>query len=99
MSDYLARRYDGAKVMLTKLSSDLPRKYSCLAASFAQLGHDTEARAAAEEFRNLMNPKLVSLLGNDDEKWRDHWANIFSIFAPEDLEHLLEGLRKAGLPA
>jgi len=99
MSDYLARRYDGATVMLTRLSSDLPRKYSCLAASFAQLGHDTEAREAAEEFRNLMDPKLVSLLGNDDEKWRDHWANMFSIFAPEDLEHLLEGLRKAGLPA
>ncbi len=99
ISDYLARRYDGATVMLTRLSSDLPRKFSCLAASFAQLGHDTEARAAAVEFRNLMDPKLVTLLGNDDEKWRDHWANMFSIFAPEDLEHLLEGLRKAGLPA
>jgi TolB-like protein len=99
MSDYLARRYQEATVMLTRLSSDRPRKCSCLAASFAQLGRDTEARAAAEEFRNLMDPKLVSLLGNDDQKWRDHWANMFSIFAPEDLEHLLEGLRKAGLPA
>jgi len=99
MSDYLARRYEGATLMLMRLSSDPARKFSCLAASFAQLGRDTEARAAAVEFRASMDPKLSSLLGNDRNKWRDHWAKIFSIFTHEDFEHLLEGLRKAGLPA
>jgi hypothetical protein len=70
-----------------------------LAASFAQLGRNTEARAAAVEFRASMDPKLSSLLGNDRNKWRDHWAKMFSIFTHEDFEHLLAGLRKAGLPA
>ena len=99
MSDYLARRYEDATVMLTRLSSDLLRKFSCLAASYAQLGRDSEARAAVEEFRNLLEPELVSALGDDNARWRDYWTRMYSIFTPEDLEHLHEGLRKAGLPA
>ncbi len=99
ISDYLARRYEGATVMFTRLSSDLPRKFSCLAASYAQLGRDAEARAPVAEFRNLMEPNLVSLLGDDCGKWRDHWFKLFQFMNPEDFGHLLEGLRKAGLPA
>ena len=98
MSDYLARRYEGATVMLTRLSGDPPRKFSCLAASYAQLGRDDEARVAAAEFLDLMEPELISMLGEDSNKWRDFWGRLFSIFTPKDLDHLLEGLRKAGLP-
>ncbi len=85
--------------MLTRLSSDLPRKLSCLAASYAQLGRDAEARATATEIRDMMEPGLAAMLGEDRDKWRDHWLKMFSIFRSEDFEHLLEGLRKAGLPA
>jgi hypothetical protein len=46
-----------------------------------------------------MEPELVSELEDDNSKWLDYWARVFSIFTPADLEHLLEGLRKAGLPA
>jgi hypothetical protein len=46
-----------------------------------------------------MEPDLVSELGDDYDKWRVYWARVFSIFTTADLEHLLEGLRKAGLPA
>jgi TolB-like protein len=99
MSDYLSGRYEEAVVMLTRLASDPPRKFSCLAASYAQLGRNGEARAAAAQFRDLMEPELVSELEDDNSKWLDYWARVFSIFTPADLEHLLEGLRKAGLPA
>ncbi len=99
ISDYLARRYQGAIVALTRLSSDFPRKFSCLAASYAQLGHNDEARAAAAEFQDLMGPELTTLQGSDSERWRDHWFKLFQFMSPEDFEHLLEGLRKAGLPA
>ena len=98
MSDYLAGKYEEATVMLTKLASDPPRKYGCLAASYAQLGRDDEARRTAAEFRDMMEPELVSDLGDDNSKWRDYWARVFSIFTPVDLEHLFEGLRKAGFP-
>ena len=99
ISDYLARRYQGATVALTKLSSDFPRKFSFLAASYAQLGRDDEAHAAAAEFQELMGPELTTLQGGDSERWRDHWFKLFQFMNPEDFEHLLEGLRKAGLPA
>jgi TolB-like protein/Flp pilus assembly protein TadD len=99
ISDYLAHRYENATVMLTRLSSDLPRKLSCLAASYAQLGRDAEARATATEIRDMMEPGLAAMLGEDRDKWRDYWLKMFSIFRSEDFEHLLEGLRKAGLPA
>ena len=85
--------------MLTRLSSVPLRKFSFLAVSYAQLGHDAEADAAAAEFRKLMEPDSVSLLGDDGGKWRDHWLKMFSILIPEDFEHLLDGLCKAGLPA
>jgi predicted Zn-dependent protease len=99
MSDYLAGRYEEATVMLTRLASDPPRKFSCLAASYAHLGRDVEARAAAAEFRDLMETDLVSELKDDYTKWRVYWARVFSIFTPADFERLLEDLRKAGLPA
>ena len=99
ISDYLARRYQGATVALTRLSSDFPRKFSCLAASYAQLGRNDEAHAAAAEFQELMAPELTTLQGSDSERWRDHWFKLFQFMNPEDFGHLLEGLRKAGLPA
>lgn len=99
ISDYLAHRYQGAIVALTRLSSDFPRKFSCLAASYAQLGRDDEARAAAAEFQDLMGPESPPLQGSDSERWRDYWFKLFQFMSPEDFEHLLEGLRKAGLPA
>ncbi len=99
ISDYLARRYQEATVALTRLTSDLPRKFSFLAASYAQLGRNDEAHAAAAEFQDLMRPELTTLQGGDSERWRDHWFKLFQFMSPEDFEHLLEGLRKAGLPA
>ena len=98
MSDYMAGKYEEAAAILARLSSDLPRKFSLLAASHAQLGNKGKANEAVREYRNLMNPELVSLLGDNPTKWREHWANLFSILIPEDFEHLIEGLRKAGLP-
>ncbi|UCH40430.1 MAG: tetratricopeptide repeat protein, partial [Gammaproteobacteria bacterium] len=98
MSDYLAGNYKEAVEVLAKLSSDLPRKFSLLAASYAQLGNAGKAEEAVQEYLSLMDPGLVSMLRDDPTKWREHWANLFSIFVPEGLEHLLEGLRKAGMP-
>ena len=97
MSDYLAGNYKEAVEVLARLSSDLPRKFSLLAASYAQLGNKGKADEAVQEYLRLMDPGLVSMLRDDPTKWREHWANLFSIFVPKGLEHLLEGLRKAGM--
>jgi len=98
MSDYMASNYKEATAVLARLSSDLPRKFSLLAASHAQLGNKDKASEAVKEYRKLMDTELVSLLRDDPTKWREHWANLYSILIPEDFEHLLQGLRKAGMP-
>jgi TolB-like protein/Tfp pilus assembly protein PilF len=98
ISDYMASRYKEAAAVLAMLSSDLPRKFSLLAASHAQLGNKDKAREAVREYCKLMDTELVSLLKDDPTKWREHWANLYSILIPEDFEHLLQGLRKAGMP-
>ena len=98
IADYVACKYQGAVVAFTRLSGDLPRKLSCLAASSAQLGRESEAHAAAAEFRKLV-PELPGPGGNEIAQWREHWSRLFRFMDPEPFEHLLEGLRKAGLPA
>jgi hypothetical protein len=37
--------------------------------------------------------------GEDPKAWRQHWAESQLFRDPADLEHLLDGFRKAGMPA
>ena len=68
----------------------------CIAACYAQLGRDEEARIAAEEFRNCAKSEGTSEWDNDS--WREYWLGLFVLNDPEPIERLLDGLRKAGLP-
>ncbi len=57
-----------------------------LATCYAQLGRMEEARAEAAEVLRV-HPEF-SL---------DHWAEVQPDKNPDDIEHFIEGLRKAGL--
>jgi adenylate cyclase len=62
--------------------------HAWLAATYAQLGKLAEARSAAAEVMRI-NPGYTI----------DGTQRKVSVFKrPEDVEHLLDGLRKAGLP-
>jgi adenylate cyclase len=63
---------------------DAPRAYSWLAAALGQLGHAREARAALHDLIRIAPTALDSYV-RQGYSWR-----------PEDHEHLLDGLRKAG---
>jgi hypothetical protein len=60
-----------------------------LAASHAQLGHDSEARRAIEHALKIQ-PEATIEVSTKAEK--------FPYEDPSDREHLHDGLRKAGLP-
>lgn len=100
LSDYLASNYADATVMLRRLSGYgyFQHKFSGLAAAHAQLGNEDQANEAVQEYRTQLGPARVSDLEGNSATWREHLSNVYSILQPDDLEHMFEGLRKAGLP-
>ncbi|MDH3692430.1 MAG: adenylate class-3/4/guanylyl cyclase [Gammaproteobacteria bacterium] len=96
-SEYFAQRYDNAIKTFGRLSAPGVEVQGCIAACYAQLGRDEEARAAAAEFRDRAKAELTSHGNWDAEDWRDYWSSLFNFKDPGSLKHLLDGLRKAGL--
>jgi adenylate cyclase len=84
---YLARRYEDAVAALRRGRPLGAMAYRWLAASYAQLGREQDANAAAEEY--LKRTPGFSLASHLEMLHFQH---------PADREHYAEGLRKAGLP-
>ena len=84
---YLARRYDDAVTALRRGRPLDAMAYRWLAASYAQLGRDLDAKAAAEEY----------LKRSPDFSLASHLEMVHFQHA-QDRDHYAEGLRKAGLP-
>jgi adenylate cyclase len=84
---YLARRYDDAATALRRGRPLGAMAYRWLAASYAQLGRELDAKAAAEEY----------LKRTPDFSLASH-LEMLHFQRAEDREHYADGLRKAGLP-
>ncbi len=95
IAEYFAGSYDEAIDSLGKITNPPAEVQACIAAAYAQLGRSQEALAAAAEFRPRAHE--IGLEPNcDRESWRNFWKNRF--FKDEaSIEHLLDGIRKAGL--
>jgi adenylate cyclase len=99
MAEYTARNYEAAIEAFGKATGWGLVRPAWLAACYAQLGREEEASAAAAEVIQSVETELVIQPGNDSEFWRAYWARLACYKNPADFEHLLEGLRKAGVPA
>jgi hypothetical protein len=82
-----ARRCEEAIDSLSRMSDFHAWNHAYLAACHAYLNHEAEARAAATEARRMDSHFTVSGYGQLE------WFKT-----RDDLEHLLNGMRKAGLP-
>jgi adenylate cyclase len=90
LANYLLKRYGDAVYWWRESISRQPRQqwpYVLLAATYAQLGQLAEARAAAAEVLRI-NPGFTI----------ESSKRILVFKNPKDAEHLIDGLRKAGLP-
>ena len=88
ISAYFERDYEAAvreAHQLINTYPDFPRSYPWLAASLGQLGRVEEASAALHKAMSTASDYFDFLV-----KARPPW------FRPEDYEHVLDGLRKAG---
>ena len=88
ISFYSERDYVSAETTASQIIRaypDFPRPYLYLAASLGQLGREKEAHRALDEAMSAA-PAVFDFLTRGRPPWHH----------PEDYEHLLEGLRKAG---
>lgn len=94
---YSAERYMEAISVLRSISAPGNQIKALLAACHAQLGRDSEARQALTEFLSTAHEEIAAFPGEDPELWRRYWARHFPFKNAKDLDHLLDGLRMAGL--
>jgi adenylate cyclase len=88
---YMLKQYSEALPLLRECVSRAPNLrsgHTWLAATFAQLGNIEQARAEAAEVLRIESTYTIE--GTQ--------ARLSGFKRPEDTEHLLDGLRKAGLP-
>jgi len=95
---YTARRYDEATAVLKSLSEPAAIVQALLAASQAMSGDNREAVASRDAFIEAVKaqPCLRELSGL--LQWRRFFADRWAFKNESDLDHLFDGLRKAGLP-
>ena len=87
---YLMGRYEPALAWANQAELSNPnfaQTYGVEAAALAQLGRQEEASAALQDFKRHYPDRTASRL-RPNYRWKD----------PADVEHFLDGLRKAGLP-
>jgi adenylate cyclase len=91
-TEYLAGRYENAIATVGRMTTLEPESYACLAACYAQLGRDEESKTAAEEFYGQSDKGAMDIV-----EWRSYWATHFKFKGQASVDHLIEGLDKAGL--
>jgi adenylate cyclase len=84
---YHSGEYEKALAAAEKIDLVAPRKWQAMAAAYGQLGRKEEAEAAAA--------KLIELDPAFRERAREKIGKI--VHSEEFVEHMIEGLRKAGL--
>jgi adenylate cyclase len=97
IANFSARRYEAAIAEFKQPRDPIDELFGWLAASYALNGQTDEAREALEEYLHRAERNMAVFPGRRLEDWRDYWQWIAAYKDPADLEHLLDGLRKAGL--
>jgi adenylate cyclase len=95
---YSAGHYEEALIPLGSIPEPPNFVNAYRAMCYAQLGREPEARRAMADYLARASTEMAAYPGRDSDRWRQFWADFLPFKDPKDLEHLLDGLRKAGLP-
>ena len=89
--------YVQATAMFNRVANRPSELYALLAACYAMLGREAEAREHMAEFHSRMARDLPAYPGGDRAGWLVYFDHSFPYESPEQFEALLAGLDKAGL--
>ncbi|MGI9316271.1 MAG: tetratricopeptide repeat protein [bacterium] len=92
IAEYLSGHYEDAISTLCQITKLEPRSYACLAACYAQLGRIEAARNIADECVEHDGECAMST-----EEWHKFWDAQLKFKEQAPIDHLIEGLDKAGL--
>ena len=102
---FTARRYEDAIATFESATGELPDTAAFLAATYAQFGRIDDARALMASFLESADPEpwwsnvpaSTPPVENDRTGLLRYMLYMYPYKNPDDLDHLLDGLRKAGL--
>jgi adenylate cyclase len=95
---FTLRRYGMAIATFKQMPEPHNEVRGYLAACHAYLGKSAEAKAMLEEFLRVAERDMLVFPGHRLTDWDDYWRNTCWYKRQEDHDHLMDGLRKAGLP-
>jgi len=93
IGEYLSGNFDQALIAFSKIKRNNLFKLGCIAACYAQLGRTAEATRICKEFFILAGGADAEI-----ENWKDYWSRTCPFSDPGDLEIILAGMQKAGIP-
>jgi TolB-like protein len=97
MAHYTARNYQAALDDFVQILYPPVEVHGWVAACYAQLGEAKPAEQALERFMAQAKMEFPRYPGDREDGWRDYWWWMEPYQRDEDFEHVLEGLRRAGL--
>ena len=93
-----AKRYEEAIDAFSLVTDPPVSLYMELAAAYAYLGRDSDARSNMRIFLDGAKDELNPFPEDDPEAWRRYFERTHARRRKEDFEHMIEGARRAGLP-
>ncbi len=97
LMEYIRSNYAQSAMAFSRMQPNYLQKQSSLAASFGQLGCDSDARVAAAGFHSYASDR-PAYPANNDSDWAGFWGKAYPHLGHKGFEHLVAGLHKAGLP-
>jgi adenylate cyclase len=98
MALFSAKRYEEAIGSLKTARGRIPHVHAFLAASYAHAGMDAKARGAASQLIEIAQSETAKVDASTPDNWMAFLAEKFPYRDQADLDHLLVGLRMAGVP-
>ena len=96
-AEYFLQQYEPALASFGESLNPKPHIEAYIAACYAQLGRMDEASIASTAFcdHNRENPMIEVI--DDPDSWCAYWSRVWHFRDPAMVDHLLDGLRKAGI--
>lgn len=94
--EYPEENYAQSAFALSRMSDSYLQRGSSLAAALAQLGYDDEGRSEWLKFQGLVADRPGYPSGDKVVNWREFWGLVYPYLKHDRIDHVLEGIAKAG---